>query len=150
MHMKIDKSGREKISLKIDNLFAHGRRLRPNSGDQSIFNEQIESVAHSIWKNQPPVLEDHGSGRQLRLPELKSILDPTMEENFGNRRSKFAVESIFWRKAIDWSVRHIPAGFHRPLIWIAAFFFFFLAGRARKALLRNLRLTRPRSLQIAN
>ena len=86
----------------------------------------------------------------MRLPELKSILDPTMEEDFGNRRSKFAVESVFWRRAIDRSVRHIPAGLHRPLIWIAAFFFFFIAGRARKALLRNLRLIRPRSFRILN
>ena len=86
----------------------------------------------------------------MRLLERKSILDPTMEEDFGNRRSKFAVESVFWRRAIDWSVRHIPAGFHRPLIWIAAFFFFFFAAPARKALLRNLRLIRPRSWRIAN
>jgi len=73
-----------------------------------------------------------------------------MEEDLGNRRSKFAVESVFWRRAIDWSVRHIPAGFHGLLIWIAAFLFFFVAGRARKALLRNLQLIRPRALRIVD
>jgi lauroyl/myristoyl acyltransferase len=73
-----------------------------------------------------------------------------MERDFANRPGKFAVESIFWRGAIDWSVNHIPAIFHRPLIWIAAFAFFFVAAPARKALLRNLRLIHPRSWRIAN
>jgi len=73
-----------------------------------------------------------------------------MERDFANRPGKFAVESVFWRRAIDWSVDHIPPIFHRPLIWIAAFAFFFFATPARKALLRNLRLIRPHSWRIAN
>src|SRR5438477_1021956 len=68
-----------------------------------------------------------------------------MEQFFADRGGKFAVESVFWRRVIDWSVEHIPAIFHRPLIWIAASLFFFLAAPARKGLLRNLRLVRPRS-----
>jgi lauroyl/myristoyl acyltransferase len=87
---------------------------------------------------------------ELRLTCSKSILDPAMERDFDNRQGKFAVESIFWRQAIDWSVDHIPAIFHRPLIWIAAFSFFFVAAPARKALLRNLLLVHPRSWRIAN
>jgi phosphatidylinositol dimannoside acyltransferase len=39
---------------------------------------------------------------------------------------------------------------HRPLIWFAAFIFFFVAGPARKALLRNLRVVIPGSWRIAN
>jgi len=65
-------------------------------------------------------------------------------------QGRFAVESVFWRRVIDWSVNHVPAIFHRPLIWIAAFLFFFVAAPARKALLQNLRLIRPRSWRIAN
>src|SRR5690242_12639429 len=65
-------------------------------------------------------------------------------------RGRFAVESIFWRRVIDWSVGHIPAVLHRPLIWFAAIVFFFVAGPARRALLKNLRLVYPRSMRLAN
>ena len=65
-------------------------------------------------------------------------------------QGRFAVESVFWRRVIDWSVNHVPAIFHRPLIWIAALLFFFAAAPARKALLQNLRLIRSRSWPIAN
>jgi lauroyl/myristoyl acyltransferase len=65
-------------------------------------------------------------------------------------QGRFAVESVFWRRVIDWSVNHVPAIFHRPLIWIAAFLFFFVAAPARKALLQNLRLIRPPSWRIVN
>jgi lauroyl/myristoyl acyltransferase len=87
---------------------------------------------------------------ELRLTCSKSILDPAMEREFASRQGKFAVESIFWREVIDWSVDHVPALLHRPLIWIAAFAFSLIAAPARKALLRNLRLVHPRSWRIAN
>ena len=73
-----------------------------------------------------------------------------MEPDCANRPGKFAVESVFWRRAIDWSVDHIPPIFHRPLIWIVAFAVFFVATPARKAFLQNLRLIHPRSWRIAN
>jgi lauroyl/myristoyl acyltransferase len=60
-------------------------------------------------------------------------------------QGRFAVESVFWRRVIDWSVNHVPSIFHRPLIWIAGFLFLFIAAPARKALLQNLRLIRLRS-----
>jgi lauroyl/myristoyl acyltransferase len=63
-------------------------------------------------------------------------------------QGRFAVESVFWRRVIDWSINHVPAIFHRPLIWIAAFLFLFFAAPARKALLKNLRLNRRRSWRI--
>jgi phosphatidylinositol dimannoside acyltransferase len=61
-----------------------------------------------------------------------------------------AVHGVFWRRFVDWGVRHLPAIFHRPLIWIAAFLFFFVAAPARKSVLRNLRLIRPRSWRVMN
>ena len=65
-------------------------------------------------------------------------------------QGRFAVESVFWRRVIDWSVKHVSAIFHRLLIWISAFCFFFVASPARKALLQNLRLIRPDSWRILN
>src|SRR5947209_11254905 len=73
-----------------------------------------------------------------------------MEENFPARRNKFAVNSIFWRRAIDWLAGHLPAPFHRPLIWTAACVFLLIATPARRGLLPNLKLIRPRSLRFAN
>jgi len=61
-----------------------------------------------------------------------------------------AVHGVFWRKFVDWGVRNLPALFHRPLIWIATFLFFFIAGPARKAVLRNLRAIRPESWRMMN
>jgi lauroyl/myristoyl acyltransferase len=86
----------------------------------------------------------------LRLTAAKSILDRAMQRDFANERGKFAVESVFWRRVIDWSVRCLPAIFHRPLIWTAAFLFFFVAAPARRTLLRNLELIRPDWQRIAN
>ena len=65
-------------------------------------------------------------------------------------RSRFVVESVFWRKVLDGTVGYVPAIFHRPLIWFAAVVFFFVASPARKALLQNLKLIRPRSRRPAN
>ena len=65
-------------------------------------------------------------------------------------RSRFVVESVFWRRVIDRAVAHLPAILHQPLIWLAAIVFFFVAGAARKALLQNLKLIRPRSWRITN
>jgi len=61
-----------------------------------------------------------------------------------------AVHGVFWRRLVDWGVRHLPAVFHPPLIWIAAFLFFFIATPARKSVLRNLRLIRPTSWRVMN
>ena len=62
----------------------------------------------------------------------------------------FAVHGVFWRRFVDQGVRNLPAFLHRPLIWTAAFLFFFIAVPARKALLRNLRLIRPDSWPAMN
>ena len=47
-------------------------------------------------------------------------------------------------------MRILPAFLHRPLIWIAATLFFFIARPARKALLQNLRVVIPGSWRIVN
>ena len=47
-------------------------------------------------------------------------------------------------------MRVLPAFLQRPLIWIAAVLFFFIASPARKALLRNLRVAIPGSWRIVN
>ena len=62
----------------------------------------------------------------------------------------FAVHGVFWRRFIDFGVRYLPPFLHRPLIWAAAIVFFFFAGPARRALLRNTQLIQPRSWRIGN
>ena len=62
----------------------------------------------------------------------------------------FAVHGIFWRRFVDWGVRNLPTILYRPLIWIAAFLFFFVAAPARKSVLRNLSLIRPASWRLMN
>ena len=66
------------------------------------------------------------------------------------QHSRFAVESVFWRRVIDWTIAHVPPVFHGPLIWLTAIIFFFFAGRARRALMTNLRLVLPGSWFTAN
>lgn len=66
------------------------------------------------------------------------------------QRSRFAVESVFWRRVIDWTIAHVPAVFHPPLIWLGAIVFFFFAGRARRAVMTNLGLVLPGSWFMAN
>ena len=61
-----------------------------------------------------------------------------------------AVHGVFWRQFVDWGVRNLPEIFHPPLIWVAAFLFFFIAAPARKSVLRNLRLIHPRSWRVMN
>ncbi|PYL54273.1 MAG: hypothetical protein DMF29_06585 [Verrucomicrobia bacterium] len=61
-----------------------------------------------------------------------------------------AVHGVFWRKFVDWGVRNLPKIFHPPLIWVAAFLFFFIAAPARKSVLRNLRLIHSRSWRVTD
>jgi len=80
----------------------------------------------------------------------RAAIAPRFVQTGASARGKFAVESVFWRSAIDRSVARIPAIFHRPIIWIAALLFFFVARPARKALMRNLRLVLPQSWHLLN
>lgn len=86
----------------------------------------------------------------MRLLTQKSIFEIAVERDSENKPGKFAVESVVWRRVIDWSVAYIPPVVHRPLIWITAFLFFFIANQARISLLRNLRLAIPGSWRMVN
>jgi hypothetical protein len=61
VHVKIDKTGREIISAKIDNIFSARTRLLPNCGNFSFFRDNFEAIANSIGKNQTRVGKDHSS-----------------------------------------------------------------------------------------
>src|ERR1700730_1868822 len=58
------------MRCEINRRLAHRRRLRANGRDHSDFGEQIESVANTIWKNQPAVLKDH-SGNTIAFGQAK-------------------------------------------------------------------------------
>ena len=64
MDMKIDKSGREKISAKIDNVFSARACLLVNPCDFSPFCDDFEAIPNSIRENQTGVCEDHAAKAQ--------------------------------------------------------------------------------------
>ena len=100
MHMKIDETGREIISGKINNLLPGRLRLprrrsprRPKAGlltnrdDFSFASNEFKPVANFIGKNQTWIRKNHvrltlslecstfnAKGSQLRLDTVKSIL----------------------------------------------------------------------------
>lgn len=63
----------------------------------------------------------------------------------GKPPSKFDVRGIFWRKALDWAVLHIPALIHPPLIGLWTLFFFFFATPERRSVYKNLTIIFPDS-----
>jgi lauroyl/myristoyl acyltransferase len=66
------------------------------------------------------------------------------------RRRDFALQGVFWRRFVDWTVCNVPPVFHPPLIWLSAFACFFAAAPARKSLLGNLQIVLPGSWRLAN
>src|SRR6266481_3499994 len=87
VHMKIDETGREIISRKINNFFPARLCLLANCDDFSLANVDFKPVANSIEKNQTRVCKNHvhltlslerltfnAKGRQLRLDSVKSII----------------------------------------------------------------------------
>jgi phosphatidylinositol dimannoside acyltransferase len=85
------------------------------------------------------------SPRQISKNEVVTGSDSTP-----SWRRDFSVHGIFWRRFVDWGARNLPPFLHRPMIWIGSVVFLFVAGPARKALLRNLSLVRPGSWRAAN
>ena len=61
MHMKINKTGREIISAKINNLFLGRLRLLTNCDDFSLANDDFKPIVNSIGKNQTRVCKDHSA-----------------------------------------------------------------------------------------
>jgi hypothetical protein len=70
MNVKIDKTGREIVSVKVDNILWLGLQARgftgrmpvprlTNLGDFPFFHDNFEAIANSIEKNQTRVCEDH-------------------------------------------------------------------------------------------
>jgi phosphatidylinositol dimannoside acyltransferase len=85
------------------------------------------------------------SPRQISKNEIVTGSDPTR-----SWRRDFALHGIFWRRFVDWGARNLPPFLHRPMIWVGAVVFWFVARPARKALLRNLSLVRPGSWRVTN
>jgi len=51
VHMKIDKTGREIVSSKIDNVFSARSCLLTNCRDFSLVSNEFEPIANSIGEN---------------------------------------------------------------------------------------------------
>lgn len=66
------------------------------------------------------------------------------------RPHRFAVQSVFWRRALDWGVVNIPSSLHPFFIAFWTLFFFFFAGSARKAAHRQLAIVLPDSSPLIN
>ncbi len=63
---------------------------------------------------------------------------------------RFAVQSIFWRRRIDWVVRSLPAWLHPPLVLFSTIVFFFVAASARRTVRHHLDVIFPKSSAFAN
>lgn len=63
---------------------------------------------------------------------------------------RLAVQSVFWRRRIDWVVLHLPAWLHPPLILLSTLIFFFVAASARRTVVRHLSIIFPGSAAPAN
>jgi len=70
--------------------------------------------------------------------------------NSSGEPGRLAVQSVFWRRRIDWVVSHLPAWLHPPLILLSTFIFFFLAASARRTVLHHLAVIFPGSAAPAN
>jgi len=63
---------------------------------------------------------------------------------------RFAVRGVFWRQYLDFGVANVPFYLVPITIFFWTIFFFFAAGPARRAVLANLRVIRPRSSRLTN
>ena len=63
---------------------------------------------------------------------------------------RFAVRGIFWRRALDWAVIHVPSCLHPLLISFWTLVFFLLAGPARKTVHRQLAIIQAGSSPVMN
>jgi lauroyl/myristoyl acyltransferase len=63
---------------------------------------------------------------------------------------RLAVQSVFWRRRIDWVVLYLPAWLHPPLILLSTLIFFSAAASARRTVLNHLAVIFPGSAAPAN
>src|SRR5438067_4147987 len=95
VHMKINKTGREIISLEIDDPFPATLCLLAYRGDFSFFGNKLKPIANYIRKNQPRIRKNHfrltlslecstfhAKRRQLRLDAVKSIRFGAMDSEY--------------------------------------------------------------------
>ena len=82
VHVKIDKTGREIISAKINSVFSARTRLLPNCGNFSFFRDNFEAIANSIGKNQTRVCENHAVNveRSTRLRKATAWQAPDVQQ----------------------------------------------------------------------
>lgn len=70
--------------------------------------------------------------------------------NTSGEPGRLAVQSVFWRRCIDWVVLHLPAWLHPPLVLLSTLIFFFVAAFARRTVLHHLAIIFPESAAPAN
>ena len=63
---------------------------------------------------------------------------------------RFAVRGVLWRHYLDFGITNVPFYLVPMAIFFWTIFFFFFAAPARRAVLSNLRVIRPRSLPLMN
>jgi lauroyl/myristoyl acyltransferase len=63
---------------------------------------------------------------------------------------RFAVRGVLWRHYLDFGVTNVPFYLIPITIFFWTIFFFFFAVPARRAVLSNLRVIRPRSFRLTN
>jgi lauroyl/myristoyl acyltransferase len=63
---------------------------------------------------------------------------------------RFAVRGVFWRQYLDFGLMNVPFYLVPVTIFFWTIFFFFVAVPARRAVLSNLRVIRPRASRLTN
>src|SRR6266404_547226 len=66
VHMKIDKSRRKIISAKIDNVLFAPIDSLTKIDNFSVLDQDVDSVADSVWQDAARVTKDHVSKARLR------------------------------------------------------------------------------------
>jgi hypothetical protein len=59
MHVKVNKTRREIISVEINNVFPARLRLLANLRDFFSVNDELKSIANAIGKNQTRIAKNH-------------------------------------------------------------------------------------------
>ena len=74
MHMKINKTGREIISAKIDNIIFRGLRLLPDLLNFPLLGHDFQAFTNSIRKNEARVSENHAVKVQRSTPYVQQSM----------------------------------------------------------------------------
>jgi len=74
VHMKIDKTGREIISTKIDNTICRSFCLLPDLRNFPLLDHDLQAFANSIWENEARVCENHAANVQRSTPNVQQSM----------------------------------------------------------------------------